>query len=102
MRRECDVALTIALQRNAFPLGSQACSGELVFFSLSRTGMLATVRFVCQYRIAMAEELEDEYFDQIRSADEVARRCIILHAVLAAGHGEPRDELVAWLRRFSG
>ena len=47
----------------------------------------------------MPEESQDEYVEQIRSADDVARRCIILYGVLAAGHGEPRDELVAWLRR---
>ena len=47
----------------------------------------------------MPEKFEDEYVEQILSADEVARRCIVLYAVLAAGHNEPRDELVAWLRR---
>ncbi len=47
----------------------------------------------------MPEDSQDEQVDKIRSADEVARRCIVLYAVLAAGHGEPRDELVAWLRR---
>jgi len=46
----------------------------------------------------MSDESQDE-FEQIRSAEEVARRCIVLYAVLAAGHGGPRDELVAWLRR---
>ena len=47
----------------------------------------------------MTEDSKDEHVDQIRSAEEVARRCIVLYAVLAAGHDEPRDELVAWLRR---
>jgi len=47
----------------------------------------------------MTEDSQDEYIDQIRSADEVARRCIVLYAVVAAGHGEPRDPLVQWLRR---
>jgi hypothetical protein len=47
----------------------------------------------------MPDESQDEYVEQIRGADEVARRCIVLYAVLAAGNGEPRDELVAWLRR---
>ena len=47
----------------------------------------------------MPDESQEEYVEQIRSADEVARRCIVLYAVLAAGHGEPRDELVSWLRR---
>jgi hypothetical protein len=37
--------------------------------------------------------------EQIQAADQVARRCIVLYAVLAAGHDEPRGELVAWLRR---
>lgn len=47
----------------------------------------------------MAEDSQDEYVDQIRSADEVARRCVALYAVLAAGHDVPRDEIVAWLQR---
>jgi hypothetical protein len=47
----------------------------------------------------MPEDFQDEYVEQIRGADEVARRCIVLHAVLAVGHDEPRDEIVAWLRR---
>jgi hypothetical protein len=47
----------------------------------------------------MPEDFQDEIADQIRSADEVARRCIVLYAVLAAGHNEPRDQLVQWLRR---
>ena len=47
----------------------------------------------------MPEDFQDEYVDQIRSADEVARRCIVLYAVIAAGHDEPRDQLVQWLRR---
>ena len=47
----------------------------------------------------MLEDSQDEHVDQVRSADEVARRCIILYAVLAAGHDEPRDQLVAWLGR---
>ena len=42
---------------------------------------------------------EEEQVDEIRAAADVARRCIVLYAVLAAGHGEPREELVAWLRR---
>lgn len=45
----------------------------------------------------MPEDFQE--VDQIRSADEVARRCIVLYAVLAAGHDVPRDEIVAWLRR---
>lgn len=46
----------------------------------------------------MPEDSQDEYVDQIRSADDVARRCIVLYAILDAGHGESRSELVAWLR----
>lgn len=49
--------------------------------------------------IAMPEDFRDEYVDQIRSADEVARRCIVLYAVLAVGHHESRDEVVTWLSR---
>jgi hypothetical protein len=44
-------------------------------------------------------DFQDEFVEQVRSAGEVARRCIVLYAVLAAGHSEPRDQLVAWLRR---
>ncbi len=47
----------------------------------------------------MPEDFKEEYVERIRSADEVARRSIVLHAVLAAGHNESRDGLVAWLRR---
>jgi hypothetical protein len=47
----------------------------------------------------MPKDSQDEYVEQIRSAEEVARRCLVLYAVVAAGHGEPRDELVQWLRR---
>lgn len=36
---------------------------------------------------------------QVREAAEVARRCIVLHAVIAAGHHESRPELVRWLRK---
>lgn len=46
----------------------------------------------------MPEDSQDEFVDQIRTADEVARRCIVLHGVLAAGHDVPRDQIVTWLR----
>jgi Domain of unknown function (DUF4272) len=42
---------------------------------------------------------EAENDERIRSANEVASRCIILYAVIAAGHGESRDQLVDWLKR---
>ena len=54
---------------------------------------------VVSSQVAMSEKSRDEFVEQIRSADEVARRCIVLYAVLAAGHREPREHLVAWLRR---
>jgi hypothetical protein len=41
----------------------------------------------------------DEPVEQIRNAQEVARRCIVLYAVIVAGHGELRVELVEWLHR---
>jgi hypothetical protein len=47
----------------------------------------------------MPEDFQDEHVDRIRSAVEVACRCIVLYAVVAAGHREPQDPLVAWLRR---
>jgi len=49
----------------------------------------------------MPEDFQDEHVDQIRSADEVVRRCLVLHAVLAVGHEVPRDQVVSWLRRES-
>jgi hypothetical protein len=36
--------------------------------------------------------------DQMRTASEVARRCLVLSAVLAAGHKVSRQELIEWLR----
>jgi len=45
----------------------------------------------------MPEDIQEQ--EKIRSADEVARRCLVLYAVIAAGHGEPRGELVSWLQR---
>jgi hypothetical protein len=45
----------------------------------------------------MPEDFQD--VEPIRRADEVARRCLVLYAVMAAGHEEPRGELVAWLQR---
>lgn len=45
----------------------------------------------------MTEPVSPE--EKIRRPNEVARRCIVLYAVLAAGHNEPRDQLVAWLQR---
>jgi len=47
----------------------------------------------------MPEETQDEYEEKTRGADEVARRCIALYAIIAAGHEEPRGELIDWLRR---
>jgi hypothetical protein len=35
----------------------------------------------------------------VRSASEVARRCLVLYAVVAAGHKTSRPDLVTWLRR---
>jgi hypothetical protein len=49
----------------------------------------------------MPEDFQDEHVDQIRSADEVVRRCLVLHAVLAVGHEVPREQVVSWLRRES-
>jgi hypothetical protein len=37
--------------------------------------------------------------DGVRSASEVARRCIVLYAVVAAGHKTSRVDLVKWLKR---
>lgn len=46
----------------------------------------------------MPEDSQEEYVEQIRSADEVARRCIVLYAVISAGHDVSRNDLVTWLR----
>jgi len=46
----------------------------------------------------MPEDSQDEYVDKMRSADEVARRCLVLHAVLAVEHAVPREQVVSWLR----
>ena len=75
--------------------------GDYVLFPCrARLGAGSVMLIVrCQEQIAMSEESQDEYVEQIRRADAVARRCIVLYAVLAAGHGEPRDSLVQWLRR---
>jgi len=35
----------------------------------------------------------------MREGSAVARRCLVLYAVLAAGHGTSRDDLAQWLRR---
>ncbi len=47
----------------------------------------------------MPEEIQDEFVEKIRNTDEVARRCLVLYAVIALGHKGPRDELIDWLRR---
>ncbi|NOS70339.1 MAG: DUF4272 domain-containing protein [Verrucomicrobia bacterium] len=47
----------------------------------------------------MPEDIQDEYEEKIRSAEEVARRCLALYAVIATGHEGPRGELIDWLRR---
>jgi hypothetical protein len=44
----------------------------------------------------MEEELEQ---DIPRTADAVAKRCLVLYAVVAAGNREPRAGLADWLRR---
>ncbi len=45
------------------------------------------------------EESEPEHQDQMRTAVEVARRCLVLYAVVAAGHEESRETLRMWLHR---
>lgn len=46
----------------------------------------------------MGNEVSDP-IDVMRVAKDVARRCIVLYAVVAAGHNEPREQLVEWLQR---
>ncbi len=45
------------------------------------------------------EESAPEYQDQMRTPLEVARRCLVLYAVVAAGHKESREALRRWLHR---
>ena len=47
----------------------------------------------------MPEEIQEEFVEKIRNADEVARRCLVLYAIIAAGHQGLRGELIDWLRR---
>ncbi|MDB6004576.1 MAG: hypothetical protein JWR15_1563 [Prosthecobacter sp.] len=47
----------------------------------------------------MTEDFQDECVDQIRSADEVVRRCLVLHAVLSIAREVPREQVVTWLHR---
>ena len=41
---------------------------------------------------------ESENFE-MQEASEVARRCLVLYAVVAAGHEESRDDLMSWLAK---
>ena len=43
-------------------------------------------------------EVEDRVEDEIRPAQEVARRCLALFAVVGTALGAPRDEILSWLR----
>jgi len=47
----------------------------------------------------MPEDPQNDYPWQMRSANEVARRCVVLYPVVAAGHGGPRGEFIGWLKR---
>lgn len=46
----------------------------------------------------MPEDSQHPFEEQIRSAVDVARRCVVLHGIIAAGHGVPREKIVTWLR----
>ncbi len=39
-------------------------------------------------------------FDKLRKPSEVAIRCVVLLGVVAAGHQQPRSEIVHWLRQY--
>jgi len=41
---------------------------------------------------------EDLLPDVMRSAAEVARRCCVLISIVRAGHGEPREAIIDWLK----
>lgn len=42
------------------------------------------------------EEYEE---DQIRSAEEIARRAIVLHSLVASAHGVDKKKIFAWLKK---
>ena len=39
-------------------------------------------------------------FDKLRKPSDVATRCVVLLGVVAAGHQQPRPEIVRWLRQY--
>lgn len=43
-------------------------------------------------------DAEESVEDEIRPAQEVARRCLALFAVVGTALGAPRDEILSWLR----
>lgn len=47
----------------------------------------------------MSEDSQVESVERIRGSSDVARRCIVLYAIIAAGHDESRNKLAAWLQR---
>lgn len=45
-------------------------------------------------------QIDEEYEeDQIRSPDEIARRVIVLHSLVAAAHGVDKKKIFAWLKK---
>ncbi len=44
-------------------------------------------------------EFDDEDLPVLRTPREIAERCVVLYAVVAAANHEPRDRLMKWLER---
>lgn len=49
--------------------------------------------------MSVAVDCQPDTSDEIRPADEIARRALALFGAVAVGLGAPRDDMVAWLER---
>ncbi|EDY85096.1 hypothetical protein VDG1235_4731 [Verrucomicrobiia bacterium DG1235] len=47
----------------------------------------------------MTEETPTDEEDQLRSAEEIARRAIVLHSLVASAHGVDKKKIFAWLKK---
>lgn len=55
-------------------------------------------RVKCQMKVHVSDEEHEDEEDRIRDADAIARRALVLFAVVAIACGEDKQELTAWLR----
>lgn len=44
-------------------------------------------------------DYDEEFPEEMRTGPDVARRCIVLYTIVAAGHGEALQDLTDWLHR---